>query len=274
MLNRVIIVALIVGFASGCGYQYEATVKCEFCNNVILKNTGIGCTEEEATAAATRACEAEHGQVTTPASVTSIFGVNTCGLRESAAEPLATADLVRVVRQTLGYPAESPSSPAVTCPPRKITFTVVAHNEWEEEGLPCQSVREVRVVYEKYISTGETESVTLSANVALGASHTFTCTDSATHEEDGTARYFYVAFQRFETVNRMCTPIPFSQGSMSRGFDRALRQGGNLDITVEDPGNLVHTITNATTATQSIAAVNSASELQPIPNPMFTPARR
>lgn len=275
---RLACVSLIVFTVSGCGVGYYVEVRCTRCNETNPVE-GFGCSEEEAEAAARMNCENFHGEPGSRVSVRTELGAYCrAGNAPAALEPIPeTARFFKksyVTAQRVIASAKAGGLEA--CPAKKVTFTVIARNQNQDEQAPCDDAREVRVVYEKYISeTAGSEEVTLSAVIPFGGSHTFTCTD-ASADEDGNAQYFYVIYQLFDFVpNVVCEPVPFEEGGMSRGFSNALRQGGTLDITFLPVGSgntFAYTITNPPGPMATLSS--STTTITPIPDPMFTARKR
>ncbi len=269
-------ISLIVFTASGCGVGYYVEVECTLCKETNPVE-GFGCSEEEAEQAAKTNCENLNGEPGDQLSVrTEVGPYCRAGNAPVTLEPIPeTARFFKKSYDTAQRVIASAQAGEVeACPAKKVTFTVIARNQNEDDQVPCDDARAVRVVYEKYIAeTGGSEEVTLSAVIPFGDSHTFTCTD-AYASEDGSASYFYVIYQLYNFVpNEVCEPVPFEEGGMSRGFSNELKQGGTLDITYLPVGSgntFAYTITNPGSRAMTGTKAAGVTDLQPIPDPMFT----
>lgn len=268
-------VGLIVFAATGCGFQYEATVECRDCLGMpITSGTGIGCSRAEAISAAEANCRSNGGTPDPNPVVTSIFGFNTCGLQRSPAEAAALPDLVQYAQKQLGLAEEAPGAAATTCPAQKITFKVIVHNEYRPYNT-CPNAKEVRVSYEKFVSPGVKETVTISKQVAFGGQQEFTCTDSIVQDEVNGLATVAVAAQAYAGNINECTLFPMEQGQIGQSFIKKLANGGQLVIHEHpETGGFISTITNPGSRAKTGAEAAGVTDLQPIPDPKFSARKR
>jgi hypothetical protein len=263
-------------FPSLCIVTHKARGKCLQCDGLDfeVETSNATCTTEQALNALKARCGDR--SPLDPSSVTYIsepvIDIGQCNGSKELQPLRETVELFQSAYKTVVRTAPvAETVPGPICP---VTFTVIARNQNQDPDAPCDDAREVRVVYEKYVSgTPGPVEVTLSAVVPFGGSHTFTCTD-AYPSEDGSASYFYVIYQLYNFVpNEVCEPVPFEDGGMSRGFSQELRNRGTLDITYLPVGSgrtFDYTIDNPPIGPFTAAPADQTVRLQPIPDPKFT----
>lgn len=253
----------------GCSDSWSATIECELCTGK-EEITGLSCSSNLGAQAAAKAeCARRNGQFVNLISEDTelIFTTNCPETRQSL--PPVLSDLVKWTQSLAA--AEPPA-----CPSPKMTFTVVARNDYPGF-LDCvNGPRLVRVAYQKYISPGVTELTKLEQPIALGASHTFTVVDCAAKNQLGDSEDFKVLFQAFEVApgGATCRPIPLDDGAYGRNFGGVMRQGWTLDLTLTEEGDIDQVITQSRTADKDTTSAANSQALVPIPDPMFAAGKR
>ncbi len=275
--------SMVFVLQAGCSYQ--ATVPCDGCAGTQTK-TIIGdaaCEKGLAQLNAWEDCEALGGAPRESETTFKQFVNLECFFSGSVHAARLAAPATRLLKST--FPAFTPSAPvaaeatdAFNC---GFAFNIIAINSRHEDEYPCRDVRKVRVGYSRINpQTQAVEDVFEDKTVEWGNQASFACTDvyatrdDGTPDPNGTANFVYVIFEGFrEEAQSKCVRVPLDQGGMSRSLNGQIRNGGEVQITLNPVGagstfNVV--ITNPLRTRTPVART---PDLMPIPDPLFANGR-
>lgn len=262
-----------VAAGSGCSFEYIATVNCETCRgmeSVVVSD----CSSESAINQAKAGCEILNGKVVGTPTVESRLGF-VCSIARLPHE-------LEPVRETFAlfhkaYDAvfgadeiAAADDDPLECTQDRISFKVMVHNDYRPFNV-CPDAKEMRIAYTRFLSEGQSEPVTLAAQVPFGGSHEFTVSDGFSRPQDGGKVRVAVSAQLYDASN-------FPECTLLDGFTGAsymLSEGEQL-IIHEHPetGGLIHTINSSGLRVRLAATKVMEVELKPIPDPKFTSRKR
>lgn len=262
-----------VAASSGCSFEYVATVTCETCSGP-TPSVGRDCDSASAIEEAIRNCLNAKGKVVGTPTVDSRLGTVCNGNRlppelAPARETLALFQKAYDAVFRSDEIAAADDDP-LECTQDRISFKVMVHNDYRPFNM-CPDAKEMRIAYTKFLSEGQSEPVTLAAQVPFGGSHEFTVNDGFSRPQDGGKVRVAVSAQTYDASN-------FPECTLFDGFTGAsymLSEGEQL-IIHEHPetGGFIHTINSSGLRVRLAATKVMEVELKPIPDPKFTSRKR
>jgi hypothetical protein len=259
---------LFAVFATGCEYQYTATVECKTGQSCGF-SSGAGCTKDDALIAAKNACNGTPGRTTKESSYLVLVG--TCDPNRTAEElqPIAETGTILRERYQLLTQGSQAAAEVPDCGGGIVGFKVTVHNEYRPYNT-CPDAKEMRIAYSRYISDTESTPVVRSIMVPFGGSHEFTVSDCAVRPQDNGKGRVAVYSQLYDASGFPdCTVIPVDEGATGASY--MLANGQQLTINEHpETGGFIPTISDQDASSAPSAEKTTKAPLKPIPDPKFT----